>query len=88
MDSFLALSKAQREVFILGPIERVNGGYNYNWHWQFRDNQWIMVEMAIELCDGVPSYVDEHLDEWLESVTTFCPWESRLDRELFPGEQI
>ncbi len=37
-----------------------------------------MAEVTIELCDGTPSYVEAHLDEWIEQVGRYCPWSARL----------
>jgi hypothetical protein len=33
-----------------------------------------MVEAAIEVCDGTPSYVEAHLEDF----PTYCPWGGRV----------
>jgi hypothetical protein len=30
------------------------------------------------LGDGVPSYVEAHLDDWIANVGYFCPWSAEL----------
>jgi hypothetical protein len=32
----------------------------------------------MEVCDGRPSYVDAHLDQY----PTYCPWNARIVSEL------
>ncbi|MGB2712770.1 MAG: hypothetical protein WBC51_01230 [Vicinamibacterales bacterium] len=54
------------------------GGHNapYTWHLDPED-----VEMAgatIEICDGAPSYVEAHRDEFMTRVTRYCPWGAKL----------
>jgi hypothetical protein len=34
--------------------------------------------MAIELCDGRPSFVEESLFYWLLTVGSYCPWSSQI----------
>ena len=51
----LALPENQRTLFIIGPIERGDGGgQNPPWKWHFVASGWELAEMAIELCDGMP----------------------------------
>jgi hypothetical protein len=35
-----------------------------------------MAELTIEVCDGLPSYVEAALPDWLG--TQYCPWAARL----------
>jgi hypothetical protein len=37
-----------------------------------------MADVSIEVCDGKPSYVQENLDEWLDTVGNYCPWASKV----------
>jgi hypothetical protein len=37
-----------------------------------------MAENTIGLCDGIPSYVEAHLDDWISTVGYFCPWSAEL----------
>ncbi|HNB56392.1 MAG TPA: hypothetical protein PKV06_05415, partial [bacterium] len=67
-DSLLLLPLTDRNMMIVGPIDRGNEDYNYDWNWHFKTNAWHFAETAMELCDGSPEYVEEHLDEWLSTV--------------------
>jgi hypothetical protein len=37
-----------------------------------------MAEAAIELCGGLPSYVEENVDEFVDRVGRYCPWAAKL----------
>jgi hypothetical protein len=36
------------------------------------------VEVAIELCDGRPSYVEENVGEYVETINRYCPWGAKV----------
>ncbi len=87
----LVLANLERPLiqrnFINGPIDYGNGGHNHNgnhWFlWHFIPNQWNLVEMAIELCDGCPySDVDTDPAYWVGTIGQFCPWSGRPIREV------
>jgi RTX calcium-binding nonapeptide repeat (4 copies) len=48
----------------------------YSWHLDPSDTA--MGEMAIEVCDATPSYVERHRDEFVDIVRAYCPWGARL----------
>jgi len=66
---------------VIGPVRRGDGGFNAPWRWHLDPDSTEFAEVTIELCDGTPSYLEAHLDEWLATVRTYCPWGSRLVRE-------
>jgi hypothetical protein len=73
--------------FINGNIDYGNGGHNHNsshWFlWHFIPNQWSLVEMAIEVCDGCPySDVDADTATWVGTIGQFCPWSGKPVREV------
>lgn len=73
--------------FINGSIDYGHGGYNHNadhWFlWHFVPDQWTLVELAIELCDGCPySDVDADTAYWVGTVGHFCPWSGLPVREV------
>lgn len=76
----LALPEAQRQRFASGPIRAGNGGHNLQWSWHFADA--VLVDAAVELCDGRPSMVEASLDYWLDTVKSFCPWSSFVHAEV------
>jgi hypothetical protein len=63
--------------FPLGPLHRGDGGFNTPWSWHLDPGETRMVEAAIEVCDGRPSYVETHLDDY----PTYCPWGARVVAE-------
>ena len=79
--------------FILGPIAAGNGGFNFNashpFRWHFVPNQWQLVDLAIELCDGCPfTDLDTDTAYWLNTVQSFCPWTSKPVREISAPSSI
>jgi hypothetical protein len=73
--------------FINGNIDYGNGGHNHNsshWFlWHFIPNQWSLVAMAIEVCDGCPySDVDADTATWVGTIGQFCPWSGKPVREV------
>lgn len=80
----LARPLNERSLHINGDIERGNGGYDNNWSWHFTPNEWDLVEISAEVCDGRPEFVEDELDYWLEDVGYFCPWNSRVIGEVQP----
>jgi len=48
----------------------------YSWHLDPKD-----IEMAFatpEVCDGAPSYVQQHVNEYVKVVKRYCPWGAKL----------
>jgi hypothetical protein len=79
IEQVIALWNGQSTANI--PSGRVREGrvaYNRPWSWHIDSEDITMAEATIELCDGVPSYVEAHLDEWIETVGYFCPWSAEL----------
>jgi hypothetical protein len=63
-----------------GRILRGPGRARHNapYHWHLDPQDIDMAEVAIELCDGLPSYVEENVDEFVERVGRYCPWTAKL----------
>jgi hypothetical protein len=78
----LAKPAGERTKHVGGPIGQGGGSDNAPWNWHFEQDEWVLKEASIELCDGEPSYVSEHLEEWIEDVGQYCPWSARIVREL------
>ena len=74
----LALENIERrnQRFPIGPLRRGDGGFNAPWSWHFDPAEVRMTELAIEVCDGRPSYVEAHLADF----PTYCPWGARVIR--------
>lgn len=60
--------------FPIGPLRSGDGGSNAPWSWHLDPDDTRLVEVAIELCDGRPSYVEEHRSAF----TSYCPWGARV----------
>ena len=60
--------------FPAGPVRRGDGGFNAPWSWHLDPAETRIVEAAIEVCDGTPSYVEAHLEDF----PTYCPWSARV----------
>jgi hypothetical protein len=58
----------------LGTIEAGDDGVNAPWTWHLDPATFEFVDMAIEVCDGLPSYVE---DKTLTS-PTYCPWSATV----------
>jgi len=78
----LALPVEERTLFIIGGIDRGNGGHNLDWNWHFLADQWSLAELAIELCDGNAVLVSQAVDYWVDTVGQFCPWGARVSAEV------
>jgi hypothetical protein len=63
-----------------GRILRGAGAGHHNapraWHLDPDDIE--IVDVAIEVCDGAPSYVDAHVTEYVDVIGRYCPWGARL----------
>jgi hypothetical protein len=63
-----------------GRILRGPGEADHNapWSWHLDPQDIEMAEITIELCDGMPSYVEANLDEFVDTVQRYCPWAAEL----------
>lgn len=66
------LGRNQR--FPSGTLRRGDGGFNSPWTWHLDPATTRMVEVAVEVCDGRPSYVEEHFPDG----SPYCPWSARV----------
>ena len=73
--------------FISGTVAHGNAGYNHNashwFQWHFIPDQWNLVDLAIEVCDGCPySDLDLYPEYWLDTLGIYCPWSGQIAREI------
>lgn len=54
------------------------GFSNAPWSWHLDPNDISLAEFTVELFDGLPQYVEDNLDYWLNTVKRFAPWEAKL----------
>ena len=62
--------------FPIGPLRQGNGGFNGGWSWHLDPAETRMVDVAIEICDGRPSYVEQHVQDY----PSYCPWGAQVIR--------
>ncbi len=63
-----------------GVVRRNSGQDNHNapWNWHIDPVEVEMAENTIEVCSGLPSFIENDLDEWVDNVGRFCPWSAEL----------
>jgi len=54
------------------------GAHNSPWNWHLDPEEIEMAEVTMELCDGTPSFVEEKLDYFVETVKRYCAWHAKL----------
>lgn len=59
---------------ISGELIAGDGGFNQPWNWHMDPATVEVPDVAIELCDGRPSMVEEDMEYWVGTVGRFCPW--------------
>ena len=70
-------------MFPAGPVRSGNGGFNAPWTWHLDPADTRFVEAAIEVCDGRPSYLEQHQSEF----PSYCPWGARVVERRTPAAQ-
>ena len=66
--------RGRNSRFPIGVLKPGNGGFNAPWTWHLDPATVRFVDAAVEVCDGRPSYVEEHQPEF----TSYCPWGARV----------
>jgi hypothetical protein len=67
---------------ISGDILRGNGGINSGYSWHLKPASVEFADLTIELCDGMPSYVEENVDYYVDTVKRYCPWGAKVVSEV------
>jgi hypothetical protein len=60
--------------FPIGPLRAGHGGFNAPWTWHFDPAETRFADLAMEVCDGRPSYVETHKPDY----PSYCPWGARV----------
>ena len=66
--------QGRNQRFPSGPLRSGDGGFNGPWTWHLDPAATRLVEAAIEVCDGRPSYVERNQGDY----PTYCPWGARV----------
>ncbi len=73
-----SLLNAGVKNIVHGYLDAGDGGFNAPYSWHMDPDSVSFPDLAIELCDGRPSFVEEDLDYWLNTVGIFCPWGAEI----------
>lgn len=63
---------------VLGVVVKGDGGFNAPWGWHLDPASIEVADVAMELCDGRPSFVQKDVDKWIAEARVFCPWSARV----------
>lgn len=69
-----ALLASGQATTMNGEIARGHGGFNNGYSWHLRSATVEFMDATIEVCDGLPSFVEEHVDYFVDTVQHYCPW--------------
>ncbi|GAB6898399.1 BP74-related protein [Kineosporia succinea] len=76
------------EVHVMGRFRKQRKDYNPHFSYHLDPDTVVFFSYAIEVCDANMNYVEDHLDEaggaFLPGAY-WCPWDSRLVREVTPA---
>jgi hypothetical protein len=87
-ERILAGTEPQR--IVVGRLRRGGRWYNRKsqsgglWSWHLDPDTIEFSEMSTELCDGLPSHIEDNLDHWLNNVGIFCPWRAEMVETINP----
>jgi hypothetical protein len=76
-----ALLASGQTTVVHGELARGNGRFNIAYGWHLRPSTVTFVDVAMELCDGRPSFVQQELDYFMAKVKYYCPWGARIVAE-------
>lgn len=67
---------------INGRLARGDGDFNQPWSWHMIPESVGFADGTIEVCDGRPSFIEEDLDYWIDTLGRFCPWGTEVVRRV------
>ncbi|MEM0475151.1 MAG: hypothetical protein QXS11_07660 [Zestosphaera sp.] len=73
--------RGERFGIVIGELRRGDGGFNKPWSWHLDPDTVEVADATIELCDGMPSFVESELEYWLNVVKRYCPWNTKVIAE-------
>jgi hypothetical protein len=82
VDQMEARLASGEEGVISGELAAGDAGYNEEWSWHMVPATVHAADVAIEVCDGRPSMVEDDLEYWLDTVERFCPWGATVVERL------
>lgn len=82
VDQMEARLASGEQGVISGELAPGDDGYNQPWSWHLVPATVHTADVAIEVCDGRPSMVEDDLEYWLGTVKQFCPWQASVAARL------
>jgi len=82
------ISHPERRRILIGRLAAGDDGYNrdpltkQSWSWHLVPETIQFVELATEVCDGLPSDIENNLPYWIDTVGRFCPWATIVEKEM------
>ena len=73
---------SNQSINLNGEIARGHGGFNNGYSWHLKPNTVEFAEITMEVCDGEPSFVEENVDYFVDTVKRYCPWGIKVKGEL------
>jgi len=80
-DILRSLLRGERSGIVIGELRAGDGGFNKPWSWHLDPDTVEVADATIELCDGMPSFVESELNYWLNVVKRYCPWNGKVVAE-------
>ena len=74
---------------VMGQIVKQPADYNPDWSYHLHPGSIEFFDLAIEVCDSSPTYIEEHLDEVCGALLprcTWCSWSSHIVAEVTAPE--
>ena len=79
----LLLPVSERTFHIHGSVTFGNEGYNLGWDWHFIEDDWVLAENSIEICDVAPRAISMLLADLPDTLDKLfaCPLNSYVKSE-------
>ncbi len=81
IEQIIALRDGKSQANIPNGVIRAGqgqGNHNAPWSWHLDPKEIEIAEITVEVCDGRPTYVEENVDEFVDTIGRYCPWSARL----------
>jgi hypothetical protein len=76
--SLLTMKLNGTSRIVTGELVAGDGGFNSPYHWHLDPATVHVADISIEVCDGLPSHVENDLGYWIDTVGQYCPWDSHV----------